>query len=339
MNLLRKLLLPLVPLYYLGSLLNKKLYDWNVKKGKTYNFPLITIGNLSVGGTGKSPMVAYIVDLLQNKYSVATLSRGYKRKSKGFQLVNLTSTALDVGDEPLQLKLNYPNITVAVDANRANGIENLFQYNPNIQTIVLDDAFQHRKVVADMQILLTSYYDLYANDMLLPTGNLREPKSAAKRASIIIVTKCPCNLNAEKMKAIKAVLQPTAVQKVFFSYIKYATKVKGGNQEEALEEYLKKPFVLVTGIANPKPLVEYLKKKKAKFTHKSFLDHHNFSEKEIIALSQNQRILTTEKDFMRLSPYKSLQNKLRYLPIKSSFVTEEYGFNDLIFKYIKGKTV
>lgn len=335
MNLLRKLLLPLVPLYYLGALLNKKLYDWNLKKSTTYDFPLITVGNLSVGGTGKSPMVAYIVNLLQHKFNVATLSRGYKRKTEGFQLVTHNSTALEVGDEPLQLKVNYPKITVAVDANRTEGIATLLQHDKSIESIVLDDAFQHRKVVAKMQILLTAYHDLYINDILLPTGNLREPKSGAQRASIIIVTKCPTDLSVAKMEVIKEALQPTTQQKVFFSYINYAETVRRNDLELSLSAYLKEPFVLVTGIANPKPLVDYLKEKKATFTHKSFADHHNFSEKEIIALSKHKKILTTEKDFMRLSPFNSLEGKLMYLPIKCGFVTGADSFDAILLNYVK----
>lgn len=336
MNLLRKLLWPFVPFYYLGALLNKKMYDWNVKKSTTYHFPLITVGNLSVGGTGKSPMVAYIVALLQDKFTVATLSRGYKRKLSGFQIVTQQSTALAIGDEPLQFKLNFPEVTVAVDADRANGIAKLFQYNKSIETIVLDDAFQHRKVQAGMQILLTAYNNLYVNDTLLPAGDLREPISAAKRASIIVVTKCPVNLSTAEREKIKKALRPQKQQKVFFSYINYATKVKGAKFEMELEDYLKHEFTLVTGIANPKPLLKYLEGKQAKFTHISFSDHHNFSAKEVLDLSKEKRLLTTEKDFMRLCPNVSLQSKLMYLPIKSCFLTEADRFDNTLLEYVKG---
>jgi len=334
MNWLRKLVFPLVPIYYLGALINKKLYDWNIKKSTTYNFPLITVGNLSVGGTGKSPMVSYLVNILGKNNQIATLSRGYKRKSKGFQLVTKNSTALEVGDEPLQFKLNYPEVTVAVDADRRNGIEQLLNQKKKPTVLVLDDAFQHRKVKAGLQIVLTAYNNLYINDCLLPTGDLREPISAAKRAHIVVVTKCPEHLNKDEMVKIETSLKLERFQKLFFTSIVYDSKVKNKSESIILEEYIKQNFVLVTGIANPKPLVDYLDTKAANFKHFSYPDHHNFTDKELLKLSKENRILTTEKDFMRLSAFPALAEKLYYLPITISFIENKTVFDLCVSDYV-----
>ncbi len=338
MNLLRKLLLPLVPLYYLGAFFNKKLYDWGLKASKSFDLPVITVGNLSVGGTGKSPMVAYITSLLHKDINVATLSRGYKRKSKGFQLVTSKSTALEVGDEPLQFKLNFPKVTVAVDADRKNGIDKLINSNTDIEVVLLDDAFQHRKVKAGLQILLTAYGNLYSNDLLLPTGDLREPRSAANRADVIVVTKCSQEISVKEMSAISKSLKPKNNQKIFFSYIAYANQVFGSTSTEDLKDYLGQRFTLITGIANPKPLVAFLRKNKGDFNHISFPDHHNFTDKELERIAKEDRILTTEKDFMRLCNIISLKNKLVYLPIRCAFIEKGKDFDGIIQSYVKNKT-
>jgi len=335
MKWLRKLFFPLVPIYYLGALINKKLFDWNIRKSKTYDLPIITVGNLSVGGTGKSPMVAYLIDLLQKEIKVAVLSRGYKRKTKGFQLVTKNSTALEVGDEPLQFKLNFPKATIAVDAERRNGIEKLIKSSEKPNAIILDDAFQHRKVKAGLQLLLTSYDDLYVNDCMLPIGNLREPKSGSERANVIIVTKCPEALNIDQRIKISTSLKVKSYQNVFFTYIEYDSVVKNKTQSISVDEYLKDKFTLVTGIANPKPLVDYLTLKQVHFKHLSFQDHHNFSKNQIEKLSKEGRILTTEKDFMRLKNFSLLKGKLFYIPIKSSFIEDRRQFEEIILNYCK----
>ena len=189
MKLFRKILLPLVPIYYFVTWLRNKLYDLGIKKSISYNFPLICVGNLSVGGTGKTPMIEYLINLLKDDYKLATLSRGYKRKTKGFQLANEDSNAGSIGDEPFQFYSKFKNsIAIAVDSNRQNGIENLQNSDPDV--ILLDDAFQHRKVQAGFNILLTTYAKPYYKDMVLPTGDLREPKNGSARAHFIVVTKC-----------------------------------------------------------------------------------------------------------------------------------------------------
>ena len=332
MKLIRPWGLPFVPFYYLGSLAVKKLYDWNVLKSKTYNLPIITIGNLSAGGTGKSPFVIYLANKLKGRNKIAVLSRGYGRSSKGFQFVDTTDSANHAGDEPLQLKQTHPEITVAVDADRRNGIEELKKQHPDL--IILDDALQHRKVKAGLQILLTAYYNLYSEDCMLPAGDLREPVSAAARAQIIIITKCPENLPRLNQKEILKKLKPLPYQKVFFTAIVYAEEVFSVNANQKLTDFLKEEFCLVTGIAEPKPLLDFLKEKDARFQHLNFPDHHNFSKKELQEIALHHKILTTQKDFMRLQHVEALRGKLFYLPITVSFLNDEDQFLKLINKFI-----
>lgn len=333
MNLSRPWLLPFVPFYYLGSLFVKKMYDWRIWKSTAYKFPVITVGNISVGGTGKSPFVAYLLCQFSSKYNLATLSRGYGRTTKGFQLLKIDHLANEVGDEPLQFKTNYPRVTVAVDADRRNGISRLKREQHNLNAIILDDAFQHRKVKGGLQIVLTPYYKLYINDMLLPAGDLREPKSAADRANIIVVTKCPLDISVEERFKITESLSVSKDQQLFFTGIEYAKQVFGSSPI-SLETFLTEQFDLVTGIANPQPLIDFLKNRKANFKHHYFKDHHNFSKEEVYDLSTKNRILTTEKDFMRLKNYKLLKGKLYYLPIQIVFLDAEKEFLEQVNHFL-----
>ena len=332
MKLIRKITFPFVPIYYAVTSLRNKLYDLGIKKSMSYDFPIICVGNLSVGGTGKTPMVEYLIRLLKNNYRVATLSRGYKRKTKGFYLADETSTVNTLGDEPFQFFDKFKNdIIVAVDANRNNGIDNLRKLANPPEVILLDDAFQHRKVKAGFNILLTTYSNLYADDGVLPTGNLREPKNGAKRADIIVVTKCPKSIReSEKTKIIKK-LNIENDQHVFFSFIEYVEEVISFERHINLIDL--KDFTLVTGIANANTLVEFLKGKKLNFNHLNFGDHHDFTETQIKDLETNSLIVTTEKDFMRLKHFKSLESKLYYLPIVIG-LDDEPKFNKLIKDFV-----
>ncbi|WP_317128544.1 tetraacyldisaccharide 4'-kinase [Tamlana fucoidanivorans] len=325
-------MLPFVPIYFLVTWLRNTLYDFGWKPSKSYSVPVVCVGNLSVGGTGKTPMIEYLIRLLKHEYKIATLSRGYKRKTKGFQLADETCTVASIGDEPFQFYNKFKSdVLVAVDANRQNGIEQLQEHDPDV--ILLDDAFQHRKVKAGLNILLTTYNAPYFKDILLPTGNLREPRSGAKRAQIIVVTKCPHDLNTLEKKRIIEQIKPEAHQAVFFSSIAYAEQICSVSESMALHD-LKSGFTLVTGIANPTSLIEFLKAKQFNFDHLNFQDHHEFSEVDIVLLEQKEMILTTEKDFMRLKQYETLKDKLYYLPIQ---VKLDYPnkFNALIEKAIK----
>ncbi len=336
MNLLRKILFPVVPIYYLVTWLRNKMYDLGIKKSVHYDFPLIAVGNLSVGGTGKSPMIEYLIRLLKDNGRLATLSRGYKRETKGFQLVQPFSTVKEVGDEPLQFKAKFSDIYVGVDGDRRNGIANLRSLTPQPNIILLDDAYQHRKVKAGFYVLLTAYYDLYCDDILLPTGNLREPRKGSHRADIIIVTKCPKSISAEERKTIHKKLNLKKHQSLFFSTIDYGDEVKGTSEARNLDSFRNLPFSLITGIANPKTLVEYYHSLRLKFEHLSFPDHHNFSDKELEQLKNHKCIITTEKDYMRLSSSLSSEN-LWYQPIEMKFVENGDSFDRRILEYIKNE--
>ena len=333
MKLIRNIAFPLVPVYYAVSSLRNTLYDLGLKKSTAYSFPVICVGNLSVGGTGKTPMIEYLIDLLKDDYSIATLSRGYKRKTKGFQLANEFSSAESLGDEPFQFYSKFRNdIQVAVDGDRTNGIKQLKELDNSPDVILLDDAFQHRKVKAGFNILLTTFNKPYFEDFVLPTGNLREPRKGAKRANMIIVTKCPDNLSeAEKNKFIKSI-NPNQNQNVFFSTIEYSNDIFSETDKKSIDPVGN--FTLVTGIANAHPLVDFLKKKGLQFEHLNFNDHHEFSTDDINELDKKALIITTEKDFMRLKQYKSLKDKLFYLPIKVR-VNDERAVNKLIRDFVK----
>ena len=316
MKLLRYILFPIVPIYYLVTWWRNKFYDLDLKSSKSYDLPIICVGNLSTGGTGKTPMTEYLIRLLKTNYQLAVLSRGYGRKTKGFILADYYATAETIGDEPFQFYSKFKgNVSVVVDEKRQHGIEKLLTLKtPEI--IILDDAFQHRKVKASLNILLTAYDNLYCNDIVLPTGNLREPRAGAERANIIVVTKCPLDITSlEKVGIIKK-LNPLTHQAVYFSSISYSDIVLSANDNLPLDDLKAKKVTLVTGIANPKPLIDYLESKSIRFEHLNFKDHHVFSASEIETLQQKEFILTTEKDYMRLQDsFKSNPSQLWYLPI------------------------
>ncbi|MGB5420119.1 tetraacyldisaccharide 4'-kinase [Algibacter sp.] len=331
MKILRYILFPVVPIYFFVTWLRNKLYDLGIKKSVSYDFPVICVGNLSVGGTGKTPMIEYLVRLLKDDYKVATLSRGYKRKTKGFQLADKNANAEIIGDEPFQFYSKFKNdILVAVDSDRQNGIKNLQKELPEV--VLLDDAYQHRKVKAGFYILLTTYNNSYFKDFVLPTGNLREPRSGAKRANIIVVTKCPKNLTETDKNDIVKRINPNGYQHVFFSTISYSEKLFSANKIIDLIDL--KAFTLVTGIANPTPLVDFLKQKNLKFEHLNYKDHHHFSNEDLSILEKKEFIVTTEKDFMRLNQFESLKEKLFYLPITAT-VENDLKMNQLIKTFVK----
>ena len=334
MNLLRKLLFPFAILYGVITSIRNFLFDISVLKSYSFNLPIIAVGNLSVGGTGKTPQIEYLIRLLSEKYKIATLSRGYKRQSEGFILAEANSNARLLGDEPFQFFEKFPSIQVAVDADRKNGIEQLLSLPEKPEVILLDDAFQHRKVKAGFYILLTSYGDLYSDDCMLPTGNLRETRSGAKRADLIVVTKCPFDLSLDKQNDIRKRLKLSVNQQLYFTFIAYDTFVYGEKQKVNINEIQSTVKVLVAGIAKPEPFFTYLKN--TNDVCLSFPDHHNFTEKDILEITktaQNNIIITTEKDYMRLKG--SLPNEqLFYLPIKSAFISESQNFDKTIINYV-----
>jgi tetraacyldisaccharide 4'-kinase len=322
MNLLRKILIPFSLAYGSVAALRNNFYDRGWFKSKSFDTPVICVGNLSVGGTGKSPMIEYLLEFLVKDFKVAVLSRGYKRRTTGFREVMIDSTVHEVGDEPLQFKQNFPRVTIAVCANRKEGIEKL---KNRADIILLDDAFQHRRVRASTNILLTPFNDLYVNDLVVPAGNLREFRSGAKRADIIVVTKCPEGVSYANLQNIQLKIKLQEHQKIYFSKIGYDESIYGATEKLPLNYLRDKKFTLVTGIAKPKPLVDFLEREQFTFNHKKYSDHHDFSLSEVEKLKKNEIILTTEKDYMRLQP-KLGKFSIYYLPIKTIILREQDSF-------------
>lgn len=338
MNLLRKILFPFAILYGFITSIRNFLFDKGVLKSYSFDIPIIAVGNLSVGGTGKTPQIEYLIRLLSPNYKIATLSRGYKRQSKGFVLADSTSNTAILGDEPFQFYTKFNSIQVAVDADRKNGIEQLLSQVNKPEIILLDDAFQHRKVKAGFYILLTSYGDLYSDDFMLPTGNLRESRNGAKRANIIVVTKCPANLSLEEQNKIKTQLQLQSNQELYFSYIDYDDSVYSEDKILEVREIKNVDKLLLAGIAKPEPFFGYLQHENEECL--TYPDHHHFTENDIDNIknkSQNKIIITTEKDFVRLKG--SLpKEQLFYLPIRSSFLSASENFDKAITNYVGTST-
>ena len=338
MNLLRKILFPFAVLYGFITSIRNFLFDKGMLKSHSFNVPIIAVGNLSVGGTGKTPQIEYLIRLLSPKYKIATLSRGYKRQSKGFVLADSTSNAEILGDEPFQFYTKFKNIQVAVDADRKNGIEQLLYQQERPDVILLDDAFQHRKVKAGFYILLTSYGDLFCDDFMLPTGNLRESRSGAKRADIIVVTKCPANLSLDEQNEIKSKLQLNSDQELYFSYIDYDDSVYSEDKVLKVSEIENVDKLLLAGIAKPEPFFGYLQDENVECL--TYPDHHHFSEKELLEInnkSKNKIIITTEKDFVRLKG-SIPKEQLFYLPIRSTFLSVSENFDKTITNYVGTST-
>lgn len=315
MQVIRKLLFPFSLVYAMVVYFRNLFYNVGFFISKSYQVTTICVGNLSVGGTGKTPMIELLLSNLQEKYKLAVLSRGYRRKSKGFILANAETLVEDIGDEPYQILRKFPKVSIAVDANRRNGIVKLQELiMPDI--ILLDDAFQHRKVKPKFSILLTTYQNLYVDDWYLPMGDLRDSKSASKRANIIVVTKCPETISENEQKKIEQKLRPASHQQVLFAFLQYKETIIYRKEKLALDYFKDKQPTLVTGIANPEPLVNYLKERNIVFDHISYPDHHFFTQKEFSELEKKEYILTTEKDFVRLSG--ALDN-LYVIGVKHSF--------------------
>ena len=337
MKILRFILFPFAIIYDIVTTVRNFFFDVGFFKQTSFKIPVIVVGNLSVGGTGKTPQIEYLIRLLKDDFKTAVLSRGYKRKTEGFVLLNNSHSAEDVGDEPLQYFKKFKNINVAVDANRVAGITNLISNN-SPEVVLLDDAYQHRKVKGSFYILLTKYSDLFTDDFLLPTGNLRESRSGAKRADVVLVTKCPDDLSEVSKNEVLRKLKKYQ-KKVFFTTISYDEKTSG-NSQVSVNELSDYEIVLITGIANPTPLLNFLKDKNISYKHLKYPDHHHFTTKEIDLIKQTysslkstkKMILTTEKDYVRLE---SRLEEVSYLGIQTSFLESNEEFNSMIINHIK----
>lgn len=308
------LLLPFSWLYGFVMWVRNKLFDYGMLSQRTFDATVISVGNLSVGGTGKTPHVEKLLRMLQGR-RVAVVSRGYGRRTRGFRYVEEGSSAEDVGDEPLQMKRKFPDVTFAVDEKRAHAIDLLLRQPEKPEIIILDDAFQHRYVKPWMQILLTDYSRLFTRDFVLPAGRLREFRKGYRRADLIIVTKCPENLSPEEAEAIKNEINPQGRQKVLFSSVCYAIPASA---------FRGKKVLLLTGIARPEPLLEYLRQETADVSHLRFPDHHRYTDSDIRTIIQSAAkadiLLTTEKDAARLGDTDIFKNteikaKLQVMPI------------------------
>lgn len=345
LNYLRLLLLPFSFIYGMAIILRKKLYDWDLMRSVKFDLPVICVGNLAVGGSGKTPTTEYLVRLLAD-YKIAILSRGYGRKTKGFILADANATAETIGDEPLQYHQKFASVTVAVCEDRVNGIN---QLKENHDLIILDDAFQHRAVRAGFNILLFEFRKLGTLQFLLPAGNLRDVFSSRKRADVLLVTKSPVPLLHVAQQASVNELQPNTDQPVLHSYLKYGDLIHlYHNESRTLESVRDFEIFLLTGIANPDPLIEELEKYSKTIQHEEFPDHYAFKEDDIRKLKttflagnkKEKIIITTEKDSKRLraTGFEDLLVDLPvyYLPIEVElFEEDKITFDELILNYVK----
>lgn len=334
MKRLRKILFPFSLIYGGIAAIRNFMFDCGWKKQTEFDLPVICVGNLSVGGTGKTPQIEYLIRLLSQDFKTVTLSRGYKRKTEGFYLADASTKMEDIGDEPFQYFSKFKNIHVAVDAKRVNGVSQILKELPDTEVILLDDAFQHRYIKAGFYILLTKYDELYCNDLVLPAGNLREFKSGAKRADVVIVTKCPVDLSLDEQNKIRKKLKLKANQEVYFTTIGYHKEITNTTEVFELSNVDDNSFIAIAGIAKPEYFYKHLKVEKNKFL--TFPDHHHFSEKDIdliLKKADGGKIITTEKDFMRLQG-KLPNEQLFYLPIETHFLNNAESFNKKIKNYV-----
>ena len=328
MRLLRKIAFPIALLYGMVIHLRNAFFDWGWFKSESFETPLISIGNLSLGGTGKTPMIEWLVDRLQGHYDLAVLSRGYGRKTSGMLLADADSTALEIGDEPRQLLNKFPGLPIVVDANRRRAIRWL-EENISPELIILDDAHQHRKVKPAHAVLLTSYMQPYTRDWFLPTGSLRDSRSQARRASCIVITKCPADLGDTERDELTKEVRAYPDQPVFFTCLEYDPILQGA-VPRPLADLKNTTFTLVTGIADPKPLLRYLEKEGYRFEHFKFPDHHSFTKEEIRKFAAEESLVMTEKDMARLG--NTLPNALciqmrhRFLGSDGTAFMENLGF-------------
>ena len=330
-------LIPLSWLYGVGTKVRNKLFDWGILPAEEFDIPVISVGNIAVGGTGKTPHIEYLIELLRPQYHVAVLSRGYKRKSRGFILADKKSTAREIGDEPYQIKLKFPDVTVAVDANRRRGIKILKEKFPKLDVILLDDAFQHRYVTPLTSIILTDYNRALHLDKLLPAGRLRESRHELSRADIVIVTKCPKEMKPIEYNLISRWLHLITYQNLYFTTLAYGNirplfPEINPDKDVSLKNISKKNgLMVVTGIANPAPMIQHIAHFHSPQVQLHYPDHHNFSTSDLNEIAsqfhamkgEKNYIVTTEKDAARLrtAPLdKSIKRALYVLPIKVRFM-------------------
>ncbi len=351
MNFLKVILLPFSILYGLVVSLRNLLFDWGVLKQQQFDVPVIAVGNLSAGGTGKTPHIEYLIRILGKKYKLATLSRGYGRKTKGYILADKNHNFKDIGDEPAQFNTKFDEILVAVDEKRTRGISHLLELKDAPDVVLLDDAYQHRYVKPGLTILLTDFHKLYTEDYLLPSGTLREPIAGARRADVIIVTKTPRVFSPLVKRYLTEQLHPQPNQKLFFSYIRYGKMIPLSASAQPIVDCKFNTILLFAGIANTYPLEFYCKKFCEELITFKFADHYEYKLSDIEKISKefndlftkNKIIVTTEKDAMRLQDplIKELVDKIPvyYLPIEVALHDQAQDeFEQMILDYVGENT-
>jgi tetraacyldisaccharide 4'-kinase len=347
---LRFLLYPFSLLYGIGVYIRNLLFNYQILKSRQFNLPVISAGNITVGGTGKTPHVEYLVKLLKDQYKVSVLSRGYKRKTKGFVIADESPKAADVGDEPAQIKFKYPEIEVAVNADRVEGIEKLAERKNEV--VILDDAYQHRYVKPGLSILLIDYNRRIDQDFLLPCGNLREPAREIRRADIILVTKTPPDLKPINRRIILERVKPLPYQEIYFTSFAYGKLTHVFNKRNMIPEDFYNnheifTILLFTGIAYSKPIVDYLKKYTQDIRHLKFGDHSEYTQNRVKKIINNFRsinnekkiIITTEKDAIKLREIEEIDqtfvSNTFYIPIEVKVIDKEEEFNEQILQYVR----
>jgi tetraacyldisaccharide 4'-kinase len=330
------------------------LYDTGILSSTSFPVPIICVGNLTVGGTGKTPHTEYLITLLKKDFKVAVLSRGYKRKTSDFRVASPSSDVSETGDEPLQIFRKFPDVLVAVDRRRVSGVRRIMEMAPETDVIILDDGFQHRRLTPGFSILLSDFERPFMRDYMLPFGNLREDKSNMRRADIILITKCPKNLSAIQRRLLVKEVGKSAYQNLYFTSFSYkAPKLVFGSQKKELSSLdLSKctgcGIVLITGIANPKPLSEYLAKFFSEITELTYPDHYSFRAKDIDEItsafvnlrSESKFLITTEKDAVRLREFadidESVKSALYYIPVGIHFLNDDKEeFDNIIVDYVR----
>ncbi len=346
------LLLPLSFIYGIVVFIRNRLFDIGIFTSKEFNIPIISIGNITAGGTGKTPVTEYITELLNNEYKVAVLSRGYKRKTRGFLLADIDSTPSEIGDEPCQIKNRYPDIIVSVCENRVKGIENLILLHPETDVILLDDAYQHRWVKPGLSILLVDYNNPVTKDFLLPAGRLRESVSEMNRANIILVTKCPEKLKPIERRIMLKELDLPPFQHLFFTSLEYGSlKPVFPDYKETYPQLIKETrpeIILLTGIANPRPLKRFARSISPKIIDMMYPDHHNYNDSDIQTLTEkfnsisnsDKIVLTTWKDAVRLKDLQNIPEEIKkamfFVPVKVYFLNDDtLKFETQIKNYVK----
>lgn len=348
------LLYPVSLIYGLITGVRNFLFNTGILHSEEFQIPVICVGNITVGGTGKTPYTEYIAGLLRENFKVATLSRGYKRKTRDFRIATLTSSVSDIGDEPMQILRKFHDVLVTVDRDRVNGVKRILEEKPETEVIILDDGFQHRRITPGFSILLSDFERLFVRDHMMPYGNLREDKSNMRRADIILITKSPEDISPIQRRLIVKEVNKSPYQNLYFTSVKYEAPVQVfENKEQTLQlseiqQTHDCGIVLITGIANPKPLFDYLQKKFTEVIHLPFSDHYNFKENDLQTISSAYNdlkspvkyLITTEKDAVRLREFTNIEEPIKsalfYIPIGIYFLNDDKDeFDNMIVNYVR----